>query len=643
MRKAIVLICLVVAVQVCQATTIQIPSDFATIQAGINSAQSGDTVLVADGIYTGDGNRDISFGGKSIVLMSENGAEFTTIDCEAGPMNAHWAFYIHEGEDLNAIIDGFTITNSFSDENGAIYIYGSSPMIRNCIITGNDDSGIMIQGHNSNPIIEDCEITNNTLYGIVMSDILWLDSGIVMTGCLVAGNGLSGLVLASPGDVIVANCTFVDNAGDGIFINGEPPKTAPKREPLREISNCIVAYNSEIGIHRLFPDTPFEYSCNNVYGNESMDFSNVPAYPGDPNGNISLPPLFCDRSLGNYTIHSSSPVAPDNNPCGVLMGSEDIGCSEIICSDVNGDGLVYSITDLVQLIRYVSGQAYPIAPPENSDVDLCGSVNAADLALYIEYFTYGMAVDICEPHDPCYLPTGSNEVRLGCPVEAWAGELEFIPLPIYITNDSALTALSLGFRYDSDLIEFYSLDMSGSIIPQGWDVVATTPSDSDYVWPVSDSNMVLVMCYRNPQLPDYLEPQEDGVFATLWFRILDDNAEIIVDFDSSFVMPAGEFIFATRSWGTAVVPAYTDCGAEDIIISTFICGDVDQSEAVDIDDAVYLIQYIFTGGPAPDPLESGNANCQGGVDIDDVVYLISYIFGGGPAPCDPDGNGVPEC
>jgi len=74
-----------------------------------------------------------------------------------------------------------------------------------------------------------------------------------------------------------------------------------------------------------------------------------------------------------------------------------------------------------------------------------------------------------------------------------------------------------------------------------------------------------------------------------------------------------------------------------------ICGDADGSEAVDIDDVVYLIQYIFAGGSAPAPLEAGDADCSGGVDIDDVVFVINYIFAGGPSPCDPDGDEIPDC
>lgn len=75
----------------------------------------------------------------------------------------------------------------------------------------------------------------------------------------------------------------------------------------------------------------------------------------------------------------------------------------------------------------------------------------------------------------------------------------------------------------------------------------------------------------------------------------------------------------------------------------WVCGDADASGEADIDDVVYLIGYIFAGGPAPYPIESGDADCSGAPDIDDVVYLIAYIFSGGPAPCDPSGDGVPDC
>jgi hypothetical protein len=42
---------------------------------------------------------------------------------------------------------------------------------------------------------------------------------------------------------------------------------------------------------------------------------------------------------------------------------------------------------------------------------------------------------------------------------------------------------------------------------------------------------------------------------------------------------------------------------------------------------------VFKGGAAPDPLEAGDANCDGQVNVGDAVYLIAYVFKGGPEPC----------
>lgn len=65
----------------------------------------------------------------------------------------------------------------------------------------------------------------------------------------------------------------------------------------------------------------------------------------------------------------------------------------------------------------------------------------------------------------------------------------------------------------------------------------------------------------------------------------------------------------------------------------YLCGDADGSGAISISDAVYLINYIFAGGPAPNPLLAGDADCSGLVTISDAVYLINYIFAGGSVPC----------
>lgn len=64
------------------AITIHVPADQPTIQAGMDAAANGDTVLVAPGTYTGDGNRDLLFPSKGLVVQSESGPRASIIDCE---------------------------------------------------------------------------------------------------------------------------------------------------------------------------------------------------------------------------------------------------------------------------------------------------------------------------------------------------------------------------------------------------------------------------------------------------------------------------------------------------------------------------------------------------------------------------------
>ena len=75
-----------------------------------------------------------------------------------------------------------------------------------------------------------------------------------------------------------------------------------------------------------------------------------------------------------------------------------------------------------------------------------------------------------------------------------------------------------------------------------------------------------------------------------------------------------------------------------VTVAEFICGDVDANGSVNVGDLSYLVTYLFDGGPPPDPLASGNVDCQGGdtPNVGDLAYLVSYLFDQppGPAPCD---------
>ena len=140
------------------SVTIKVPFEYATIQAGMDAANPGDTVLVADGTYTGEGNLFLSFAGKAIVVKSENGPENCIIDC-VDSKEAE-VFQILNEETRGSTVEGFKFINGgwvFNIEN-------SSPTIKNNIFE--NDTCAVYCGTNSNPLIENNNISQCHWYGM---------------------------------------------------------------------------------------------------------------------------------------------------------------------------------------------------------------------------------------------------------------------------------------------------------------------------------------------------------------------------------------------------------------------------------------------------------------------------------------------
>jgi hypothetical protein len=72
--------------------------------------------------------------------------------------------------------------------------------------------------------------------------------------------------------------------------------------------------------------------------------------------------------------------------------------------------------------------------------------------------------------------------------------------------------------------------------------------------------------------------------------------------------------------------------AFDVGVIEQLIGDANGDGEINLADAVYLVNYLFIGGPPPDPLEAGDANCDGEVNLADAVYIVNYLFIGGPPP-----------
>jgi hypothetical protein len=229
--------------------TLNVPLDYPNIQAAIDNANNNDTVLVADGTYTGNGNRDIDFKGKAITVKSQNGPETCIINCQGTFSEPHRGFYFHNNEDENSILQGFTITNGYSLSGGGIYCFMCSPKIVDCIITKSiSDYGGGIETSSSKSTINDCIISNNYAYisggGIFTTFRPDINiDGPFYNNCIISGNRSNeygGGIVCSRSSTLI-NCTIFGNmasgGGGGIYIIGIS-------DDVVNLHNCILWGNT---------------------------------------------------------------------------------------------------------------------------------------------------------------------------------------------------------------------------------------------------------------------------------------------------------------------------------------------------------------------------------------------------------------
>ncbi|MDH4156396.1 MAG: M20/M25/M40 family metallo-hydrolase [candidate division Zixibacteria bacterium] len=138
-----------------------------------------------------------------------------------------------------------------------------------------------------------------------------------------------------------------------------------------------------------------------------------------------------------------------------------------------------------------------------------------------------------------------------------------------------------------------------------------------------------------------------------WITFLEPRAgaEVIYTYDSNTDDPASEnqpcgLLYDTPN-GKRILLGFpvlflTETSAQDLIgyvrtlfdeqPATYADGDLNRSGGVNISDVVYLVSYLFGGGPAPVNPNLADVNSSCTVNISDVSYLVAYLFGGGPLP-----------
>jgi predicted outer membrane repeat protein len=343
---AVAVILLVLTCQSLEAETWHVPSECPTIQAGIDSAASGDTVLLADETFTGDGNRDVDFLGKAITLSSQSGTpDLCVIECEGSWPDTHRAFYFHSGEGASSILTSVTITGGYAAIGAGILCRGnSSPTISDCIISGNSalmgGGGIQCFVH-CDPVISDCMISGNSAMeggGVCCADYC----APVVTDCDISYNDAhrGGGLYSNSSTPVATGCTFVGNTafeGAGLEADGGFEDSYPW------LSDCVFKSNTATengGGVRFGNSSPLIDGC--AFANNSGGSKGGGMYFWSCNPTIDACTLFGNSATqggGGIYCRNNSSLDVRNSIIGFGEGGGAVGCqpgsvAPLVCCDV---------------------------------------------------------------------------------------------------------------------------------------------------------------------------------------------------------------------------------------------------------------------------------------------------------------------
>ena len=410
------------------ARIINVPNEIISIQSAIDTAVTGDTILVQQGTYV----ESVNFLGKNITVASLylTSGDSTFISSTIIDGNSAGSVVIFEnGEDSTAILIGFTIQNGDAQTGGGIACVSSGPTIRNNIISDNSgQAGGGIACQFSRAIIKDNIIRNNasrtagagiallssnaTIAGNTICDnvntavpavfgagIACHESNPTISQNLICSNlgggiGCSGSDAIIDGNVIVSNTsewggglyctasnpvitnnTFSGNSalvGGGILLRNSYPSDFRANiisfSRSGEAINC--ADNTQAPV----------ISCSNIFGNAGGDWAGCLIGLENVDGNISTDPLFCDTSSGDFALRDISPCAQLNNSCGELIGALGIECTG---TNINDD-----ITELP--LTFELHQNYP--NPFNPTTEISYEISRRSYVEISIYNTLGQHV-----------------------------------------------------------------------------------------------------------------------------------------------------------------------------------------------------------------------------------------------------------
>lgn len=321
--------------------------DFTTIQAAINASAHGDTILLANGRYRGDGNRDLMPGGKRLMIRSERGdPAYCLITCDGSESDPHSGVLLGARDGVGFAMDGITIESGYMPGGGGAVECrdGAKPKFNNMVFRKHLVAAVVVRG--SSPVIENSQFKQNTGSALVVNDGTATLSNCQFIDSFSDYSG--GAILASSSDVVLNECQFVRSSavlsGAAISIGAGPPDGTSRLQA----TGCLFVNNLSgyhgggvecIGTECEFVGCIFVHNATGVNGGGAY-------LSYDANGSFVDCLFYDNQATKGSAINCSSSHAELSNCivsgnttgpamfCSTAFGPATI---DVICSDVFGN------------------------------------------------------------------------------------------------------------------------------------------------------------------------------------------------------------------------------------------------------------------------------------------------------------------